>query len=590
MADKRSFPAKLLRKLLRRLNPFRALGRARLSLVNRRRLRHKDLDVIMLTLAGTIPATPEPRGFVQRRLFGPAPLSLWQLETIFDQIAHDPRPKTIVLTLRGLAMPLADLQTLRGMMLRLKARGKRIVCYAQGYDNTAYYLASIADEILLQPTADFAVTGLQSEAFFLKDLLAQAGVSVDVIAISPYKSAFEQVAASAMSDESRAQVNWLLDSRYDQLVRGMAEGRKKSPDDIRAMIDSAPCHDTQALESGFVDGLCYEDELPTRLGVKRLVRWDEARRKLIRQPRKQAGPKRVAVLTVAGLMVPGESGGAPGDIPLPIPVPLLGEDRAGDATVVRQVRALLKDESIGAVVLMIDSGGGAVTAAAHMGAALDTLATHVPLVAYMNGVAASGGYWIATSAAHIIAQPGTITGSIGVITAKPNTQTLFDKLHVTTAQFKRGANADLYSTNVPFSEAQRALVRDGVLYAYDLFVKRTAQKRGLSEAAVDAVAGGRVWTGEQALSHGLIDGLGDLRDALAKARALAKLPDDAPVVFWTDDDAPAPSVIERAGQTARAWAAGLLPAAWLGHLLTNARAVASGQAQALLPFWLRDGL
>jgi protease-4 len=585
MAEKKS-----LRRLLRRLNPFRLLGRARHALANRRRLRHKELDAILLSLSGELPTVPEPRGFIQRRIFGPPPLSLWQIGQIFDRIARDPRPKTVVLSLGGLSLSLADLQTLRGMLLRLKADGKRIVCHAQGYDNALYYLASAADEVLMQPTADFAVTGLQSEMFFLKDLLAQAGVAVDVVAISPYKSALEQVSASAMSDESRAQMNWLIDSRFDQLVRGMAEGRSRTPDEIRAMIDACPMADVRALERGHIDGLCYEDDLPARLGVKRLVRWDEARRRLLLPPRQDAGDKRIAVLCVTGLMVNGESGGAPGDVPLPVPVPLLGDERTGDATFVRQVRALLKDETVAGAVLLVDSGGGAVTAAAHMGEALDTLAKHMPLVTCMTGAAASGGYWIATSAAHIVAQPGTITGSIGVITAKADAHALLGKLHVTAEAFTRGRNADLFSSTVSFSETQRALVRDSVTYAYELFVKRTAARRGLTEAAVDAVGGGRVWTGEQALAHGLVDELGDFRAALARARALAGLPDSAPVVFWSDDDAAAPAVVERAQRAARTAVLNMHPAGWLAHALVSARHVASGQAQALLPFWPADRL
>lgn len=198
---------------------------------------------------------------------------------------------------------------------------------------------------------------------------------------------------------------------------------------------------------------------------------------------------------------------------------------------VQQVRALMKDERAAAVVLFIDSGGGAVIAAEAMTSALEALAKTRPLVVYMNGVAASGGYEIATPARWIVAQPGTITGSIGVITAKLVTGGLREKLHAHSVEFTRGANANLFSDNAPFDEAQRAQMRASIVHFYEVFISHVARARGLTVEAVDAVGGGRVWTGAQAITHGLVDELGDVRAAIRKACALADLPDDTPVVI-----------------------------------------------------------
>jgi protease-4 len=268
-------------------------------------------------------------------------------------------------------------------------------------------------------------------------------------------------------------------------------------------------------------------------------------------------------------MTPGESMSPPVDLP----IPFVGGERAGDQTIVRQVRALMKDERAAAVVLFIDSGGGAVVAAEAMTSALDELAKTRPLVVYMNAVAASGGYYVATPARWIVAQPGTITGSIGVITAKPITGGLREKLHVNALAFTRGANADLYSDDAPFSEAQRAQVRASIESTYRQFVARVAASRRMSAEAVDAVSGGRVWTGEQALAHGLVDQLGDLRAALAKARELASLPDDAPVALVGGKAKPLPPQLAAD------------PAAALRYPLDNARALVNGTAQVIMPIW-----
>lgn len=559
----------MIRNLLEKITPFTILRRARYALSNWRRRRHKALDYVLITLSGTIPALPETRGWLQSRVFGEAPLSLWELDENFQQIADDPRPKGVVLFLRDLTLSLADLQTLRGSIQRLRARGKRVVCYAQMYDTALYYLASAADEIILQPGGELMTTGLRSEMVFLKDTLASVGAAMDVVAISPYKGALDQLARSEFSPEGQQQMEWLLDSRFSQIVSGIAEGRGISPDAARAIIDTAPHLDRDALQAGYVDAVLYEEQLAEHLGAAHLVLWHDAKRRLLRRYRRESGGQ-VAVLRVAGLMVPGESGSPPGNIPLPLPI--IGEPRAGDLTVVQQVRALIKDEDVAAVVLFIDSGGGAVIAAEAMTSALEALAKTRPLVVCMNAVAASGGYEIATPGAWIVAQPGTITGSIGVVTAKLVTGGLREKLQAHTVTLSRGENAGIFSDTSPFDESQRAVIRASVEHFYADFIRKVAQARRMTVEAVDAIGGGRVWTGEQALAHGLVDELGDIRVALRKARELASLPETAPITFFEDKGKPLPPQLAEAAQ----------PAAYLSYCLENARHVASGTAQALM--------
>jgi protease-4 len=311
-----------------------------------------------------------------------------------------------------------------------------------------------------------------------------------------------------------------------------------------------------------------EEGFTAHLKTKHLMLWKDADKKLLLRA-KSRGEKHITLLKISGLMMPGESMLPP----IKLPIPFIGGERAGDVTVVRQIRAAMRDKQSAALVLFIDSGGGAVVSAEAMTSALEQVAKDRPLVVFMNGVAASGGYYVATPARWIVAQPGTITGSIGVITAKAIMGGLRDKLQVHTMEFTRGANADIFSDAAPFSETQRAQMRDTVVSIYDQFVERVAKSRSLSAEAVDAVSGGRVWTGAQALDHHLIDQLGDLQVALAKARELAHLPDDTPVALVAGKSKPlVPQVASD-------------PAAALNYALDNTRELASGRAQVVTPIW-----
>lgn len=554
-------------------SPIRWVGRAWAGMRNWRRKRHDDLDYIVITLAGTIPALPEARSWWERRLFGQAPLTLWEIDQAFRQIAADSRPKGVIVMLRDPALSLADVQSVRGMIARLRAAGKRAIAYAQNYDLGSYLIASACDEILMQPGGDVATLGIFQQTVFLKNALDAVGVALDVIAITPYKGAYDPFSRDSLSPEAREQQEWLLDSRYRMIVRDLARSRGWDEARVTDMIDHAPHLDTIALERGYIDGLLYQEAFPAHLDSQHLIEWDDARRKLIRPYHPHETQKHIAILPITGLMLPGESAAAPFDVP--IPLPFIGGQTAGDITIVQQVRALMKEERVGAVVLFIDSGGGAAVAADAMTSALDQLARHVPVVAYMNGVAASGGYMVACPARWIVAQPGTITGSIGVITAKPITGGLEEKLLFKTVSFLRGANADLYSSSTPFTEPQRAQIRAAIEHNYRQFIERVAVSRDMTPESVDAIGGGRVWTGEQAIEHALIDELGDLRAAIDKARALAGLPERTRIVIDTPrKDEYLPPMAARAAD----------PAAAVRALLRSARGLFDGRPLTLLPF------
>ena len=532
------------------------------------------LETIVINLPETLPVFPEHRNVIQRRLMGDPPVSLWDLDATFARLAQDDRVQTVVLVTRGLSMPFADVQSLRGLVARLRDRGKRVVFYAHGYDLSTYYVASAASEIVLLPGGEVQVLGLHAEMAYLREALDVLGVEADVVAISPYKNAAEPLTNAEASPATREQLGWMLDSLYGQIVADIAAGRGTSEDAVLTMIDEGPHLDRDALAAGYVDAIRSEDDLFGWLGSDRMSLWDEASRKVVQRWQRESR-KVIAVLPLTGMIVDGEGRQPPADIPLPF----VGAAQIGDRSVQRQIRALTRRDDVAAVVLHIESGGGSAAASEAMAAALDTLARKVPVVACLNGVAASGGYYIALPAQWIVAQPGTLTGSIGVISAKMVNAGLLDKLRINPFVLLRGANADFLSSRTRFSEAQREKVRQSIERTYGQFVDRVAAARGMTFEAVDAVGGGRVWTGAQALEHGLVDELGGLSQALAKARDLAGLPDDAPVEIVREKAKPiAPQWIERAD-----------PAASLRYVQGSLDRVLSGSGQMLLPFtWKVD--
>ncbi len=563
--------SKRIRKFLARLNPIRAIAHGIFSLRNRLRKRSK-IDYITLSLPQEMPTLPEPRHWALKQAIGPSPMSLTELERIFERIGDDPRPKGVILTLHGFAMPLANLQTLRNSIIRLRSKGKRVICYAQSYSNAVYYIASATDEIVLQPTGEVETVGLRSEATFLKDALDRVGVKLDSIAISPFKGAFDQLTRSEMSPEGKAQLDWLLDSQFDMIVSGIAEGRKVSVDAAKAMIDGAPHLDSEALAAHYIDAVETEEALHRRLASEHILDWQVANKKLLEKWTKRSD-KYVALINVSGMMTPGNSAKPPIDIP----IPFIGGERAGDITVVQQVRHVMQDEQAAAVILYINSGGGAVIAGEAMRSALAELAKDRPVVTYMDSVAASGGYYIATPSHWIVAQPGTITGSIGVISAKAVTNGLYEKLHAHRTEITRGANAGMMSDNAPFTDTQRVRMRQTIEHIYKHFVELVSTSRHMSVESVDAIAGGRVWTGVQAKANGLVDELGDLKAALAKARSLANLPDHAPLVMVGGKARPLPpQLAEKAN-----------PAASLIYMHENLTAIANSTPQVLLDISLK---
>ncbi len=493
---------------------------------------------VHIVVEGPLPAFDPPRGPLWRRFLMPRPgPSLYQLDLAVRRLAHEPRVRGVVIHLRPVPVAPAQAAALAGLVARLRDAHKRVVCWATGYTAGTYQVACAADEVLLQPGGAVGQLGLARNYLFLRETLDRVGVEPDFIQVSPYKTAADTLTQRTFTPAAREMANWLADSELTERSAAIGTRRGLGEADVRSLLDASPYTDTQALERGAIDAICSEEALPERLGSEPAP-WESARRRLWRAPPDRPGPC-VGLLRIEGAIVDGHSQRPP--ISPPGPLPALLQERAGDLNVVQQARRLARARRVAAVVLWIDSPGGSASASEAMAAALEVLARRKPLIAVMGAVAASGGYYVATPARRIFAQGGTLTGSIGVLGGKLAVGGLLRRLLVGHEVIARGAHAGIDDPGRPYSEVEREKVREVIDRIYRVFLERVAESRDRPVADIEPIAGGRVWTGRQALERGLVDELGDLNRALAEARRLGKLRDDAPLVELPDRGQVAPA-------------------------------------------------
>ena len=481
-------------------------------------------DVVSFTLEGALTELSPPPGSFLRKRLSPRKPDLQDLARAMRHAAFDTRVRGIVLHLAGPTMTPATAQSLRDLILSIREQGTRVSAWGTRYGMLDYYVACACDEILLQQAGAVTALGLGRTYLFLADALQKVGLEGDFVQITPYKTAADMLTRRSMSEEAREMADWLTEDLFEQLVMGIASGRGISEDRAREIIHHGPFASNDAAEQHVVDAVIGAEELPGYLAgdgsPARVEPYATARRKIRRPPISRPG-RYVAVLRLAGDIIDGRSAQPP--IQPPFGIPLLTNERAGDLTVVQQARVLARDRRAGAVVLHVDSGGGSAAASEAMAAALAEVAARKPLVVSMGSVAASGGYYLATPGAWILAQPGTLTGSIGVLSGKLVNAGLFEKLLFHRETVERGDHAGFYSSARPFTEQEREQVHTMIHSIYDVFLDRVCRSRGLSRETADGVAGGRVWTGRQALDHQLVDELGGLDRAIEKAKSLAHL-------------------------------------------------------------------
>jgi protease-4 len=431
----------------------------------------------------------------------------------------DKRIASILLLPSGFQTPYwAKLQEVRDAILDFRRSGKPIYAHLEDGGQSEYYLATACDRIYLVPSGSLDLTGLASYEVFLRGTLDKIGAYPDMVHIGDYKTATNQLTEKTMTPAHREMVESLNTDSFEQLIRAIADGRKKPEADVRALVDQGPFLAADAKAAGLIDAAAYEDEV--RDTLKKAGK-DTDQVELGEYTRVSAGSlglnkgPRIAVLFASGTIVSGGSGYDP-----------LNGAIIGSSTLSEYIRKVRKDDRVKAIILRIDSPGGSAVASDVIWRELMLIRSDKspkPLVVSMSDLAASGGYYIAAAAPTIVAEPGTLTGSIGIFGGKIVAGGTYGKLGVNIEAVSKGRFAELNSPVRPYNTDERAKVERQLQTFYEQFVEKVAESRHMSPDRVDEIAQGRVWTGRQAKQIGLVDELGGLERAIAIAKQKAKI-------------------------------------------------------------------
>ncbi|HEX5476056.1 MAG TPA: signal peptide peptidase SppA [Vicinamibacterales bacterium] len=433
----------------------------------------------------------------------------------------DRRITSVILEPAAPAALWGKVQEVRDAILDFRQSGKPVVAYLESGDQQEFYLSTACDKVFLMPTASLDLTGLASYDVFLRGMLDKIGAYPDGMHIGAYKTALNEFTEHTYTPAHREMAESLNHDLFDQLVRGIADGRHKSEADVRAMIDHGPYLAPDAVKAGLVDDLAYEDQIDDKVklgtGPVHRIDFDAYRRVSTQSVGLDKGP-RIAVVYAVGLISSGKSS-----------YDSLQGQVIGSDTLIGYLRDARADASIKAIVLRIDSPGGSALASDVIWREVQLTKSRKPLIVSMGDVAASGGYYIAMPAQAIVAEPSTLTGSIGVVITKFVVDGTLQKLGINLEGVSEGKYADMNSPVKPFSPDERASVARTMQATYDTFVEKAAQGRNTTPERIDAVGQGRVWTGRQAKQIGLVDELGGLQRAIAIAKQRAKIPQDSGV-------------------------------------------------------------
>jgi protease-4 len=438
-----------------------------------------------------------------------------------EQMRQDPAVQGLVLELEDVSMGYGQLWELRQALLKWKQDGKKLIAYMHSPDQKDYYLATAADQVWISQSAPFDMRGLSITQSFFKGALDKLGVQADFVKIAEYKTSPEAYTNTGPSEANQEAMNAFLDSVWKRLTEAMAEGRGLTPDQMRALVDTAPYSAQQALDKKLVDKVIYPDQIEDTLretfdgatlskdygGPQKDYRWGQ-------QPI-------IAVLHVDGNIVTGNGGANP----------LLGDLATGDKAVAKVTEWARSNPRVKALVVRIDSPGGSAIASDRIYRHLRQLAQDKPVIISMGDIAASGGYYTAAGGERIFCDPTTLTGSIGIFSGKFALQELFGKVGYSPVTNKRGARADLYDLYKPWSEEERKVIHDQISGLYELFLQQVSATRNKSRDELHKVARGRIWSGDDALAQGLCDQHGGILDAIAYAQDKTDTdPDDTQLV------------------------------------------------------------
>lgn len=495
--------------------------------------------VVLAALVGRAPSVPENAVLVLRvggELSEVAPADLVgylrgartpTVRSIVESLHRaktDTRIRAVLLEPTGFTSPLwGKVQEIRDAVVDFRESGKPVYAYLEEGGDREYYLATAADKISLMPASSLDLTGVATYAVFLRGTLDRIGAVADLHHVGAYKSAPNTFTEKGYTPTQKEMDESLTRDLYEQIVGGVADGRKKSAADVRALIDQGPFLPEAARRAGLVDEVQYEDQVHAALAAtdeNRRIDGDAYARANAGSLGSNRGP-RIAVIYAAGTINSGKNGYDP------VNGAILGSD-----TLIGYIRQVRRDTAVRAIVLRIDSPGGSATASDAVWRELMIARNERadrPIVASMSDLAASGGYYIALPAQTIVAQPSTLTGSIGVFGGKIVTGGVYEKLGARIESTSVGKQAEIDSPARPYTPAEVRKIDEQLRAFYDQFVKKVADSRRSTPAKIDALAQGRVWTGRQAKDNGLVDALGGLDRALALAKERAKIPAESDV-------------------------------------------------------------
>jgi protease-4 len=483
-----------------------------------------DNSVLVLKVAGSFPDYVSEDPFASRFL-GRDDRSLTRLLSEIKKAKADKRIGAILLEIDMTMIGWGKADEIRDQIADFRSTGKPVYAYMEYGTNKEYYLATACDRIYVAPIGDLFIIGLTADVMSLGGSLDKLGVKPDFYQIGKYKTAPEQYTRKDMSEASREVINSILDEFFARYVNTIAATRKKSVEDVRALIDNAPLGAWDAKQAGLIDDAKYrdevEDELKKRLGYKD----DDKLRKVKESDYRRVRPEsvglgegeRIALIFASGPIGGGQSNDGSA----------FSDQSAGSDTVVKALNEARDDKDVKAIVLRVDSPGGTSYASDVIWHAVEKAKAQKPVVVSMGDVAASGGYYISATASKIVAHPSTITGSIGVYAGKPVIKGFYDWIGVNNEYVLRGKQAGMFRETEPFNDDERAKF-EGMLkrFYYNDFLPKVAKGRGRDLEYVDSVGQGRVWTGTQARERGLVDEFGGLEKAVEVAKQLANIPAD----------------------------------------------------------------
>lgn len=458
----------------------------------------------------------------------------------------DDKIKCVYLSVSSPDAGFATMLEVRNALIDFKRSGKKIIAYSEVYTQGAYYLASAADKVYLNPEGALEFKGLSSQLMFFKGALEKLGIEAQIIRVGTYKSAVEPFINDKMSDKNREQVSAYLYGLYNTFLDGIAQSRRISKDSLHRFADDYQIQQPKdALSHKMVDGLKYKDEILDELkslsgidkkkNIKTITINEYA--KNLNADQSTSGDTKVAVIYANGDINGGEG----------------SDESIGSERISRTIRKARLDKNIKAIVLRVNSPGGSALASDVIWREILLAKKVKPVIASFGDVAASGGYYIACAADSIFVQPNTITGSIGVFGVIPNFQNLLNnKLGITFDGVKTGKFADIMSVNRPLTEGERFIIQTDVNRIYDSFISRVAEGRKKTKTYIDSIGGGRVWVGTDAVKIGLADRTGSFNDAIAAAAKKAKIK-DYKIVEYPEMIDPLKSLMENSADKVRTY-------------------------------------